>query len=532
MKVRKLLYVLTLGVLSVLTACEGLPLPPLPPTPIAAPATATTPPGVATPTPGLPPDGDPATATAGPRAAAPEPEPARRVQACYQMRSPEVPRGSLGDPLFPQLGNSGYDVTHYSLDLVADLAADTISGTAVLQAQALLDLAEFNLDFEGFTIRALTVNDAPAQYRRAGRELSIMPPSPLRAGQHFTVAVVYQGVPEPTDDNGAPFLVGWRHYAGGVYVASQPSGAATWYPVNDHPCDKATYTLRITVPEPYVVAANGLLQSTTDNGDTTTYVWETRNPLASYLVTVNIAEFTQQTGTGPEGLPIRNYFPQTLAADLEDDFARTPQMIELFNRLFGPYPFEAYGVVVADTDIGFALETQTLSLFGRGDSSEPGRGEIIVAHELAHQWFGDSVSLASWQDIWLNEGFATYAQWLWLEETQGRAAFDRQVRLAYSTMQQRALPPPGSPPPGGLFNAGVYLRGGLTLHVLRLRVGDDTFFRILQTYAARYHNSNATTADFIALAEEISGTELDALFAAWLYDEALPEIPEMELRTP
>ena len=530
MKLRNLLHVLTLGALTVLTACTIFPLPEMPPTPVTAPATATVPPGVATPTPDPPADTAPATATGGLPTASPEP--GRRAQACAQMRGTGVPRAGLGDPLFPGLGNSGYDVTHYTLDLVADLAADTISGTTVLQAQALLDLAEFNLDFEGFTIRALTVNDAPAQYKRAGRELSIMPPSPLRAGQRFTVAVAYYGVPEPTADNGAPFLVGWRHYEGGVYVASQPSGAATWYPVNDHPCDKATYTLRITVPQPYVVAANGLLQSATDNGATTTYVWEARDPMASYLVTVNIAEFTQQTAAGPGGLPIRNYFPQRLAADLADDFARTPEMITLYDRLFGPYPFEAYGVVVADTQVGFALETQTLSLFGRDDSSEPGRGELIVAHELAHQWFGNSVSLASWLDIWLNEGFATYAQWLWVEETQGREAFDRQVRMAYSTIQQRDLPPPGNPPPNGLFSAGVYLRGGLTLHVLRLRVGDDTFFRILQTYAARYHNSNATTADFVALAEEISGTELQALVAAWLYDEALPEIPEMELRTP
>jgi aminopeptidase N len=188
-------------------------------------------------------------------------------------------------------------------------------------------------------------------------------------------------------------------------------------------------------------------------------------------------------------------------------------------------------VVVADRSLGYALETQTLSLFGRDlTSADPASVQTVIAHELAHQWFGDSVSPANWQDIWLNEGFASYAEWLWIEHIAGAQERDRIIVETYRQLDVRAPPPPGSPPRGDLFNDGVYRRGGMTLHALRLRLGDDTFFKILRAYAERYRHGNASTADFIAVAEETGGQELDPLFEGWLYDKRLPEIPEMGLK--
>ena len=437
--------------------------------------------------------------------------------------------GSIGDDFYPDLGNAGYDAQRYMLDLSADIANGTISATMTMQAFALQDLDAFNLDLQGLEVSNITVDGADAHYSRSGNELVIDPSNPLREGDGFTTVVSYGGTPEANPVPGTVLKIGWVRYTGGVYVASEPSGAHAWYPVNDHPCDKASYVLRVTVPKPYVVAANGLLRDTVDNGASTTYVWETEHPVASYLVTVNIAEFVEKKQDGPGGLPMRSYFPKDMTSDAQAAFDQMPQMIDYFNGVFGPYPFEAYGVVVADDVLGFALETQTLSLFGRSVGTSRVTSEEAVAHELAHQWFGDSVSLETWKDIWLNEGFATYGQWLWLGHTRGQSAFDARIKETYRDVGNLILPAPGDPPPDDLFNPAVYLRGGLTLHALRLKLGDDAFFRTLRAYADRYRDGNATTVDFQAMAEEVSGQTLGDFFQAWLYERELPPIPEMGL---
>ena len=432
----------------------------------------------------------------------------------------------LGDPYYAGLGNGGYDALHYTLDLNVDVVTNVISGTAMIEARATQTLPAFNLDFADLAISRVLINDEAAAYSRQARELTLVPVEPLPEGETFTVTIAYRGAPEPIRSAAIFFQLGWNHTAEGIYVASEPDGAASWYPVNDHPLDKATYTFRVTVPEPYVVAANGLLQETVDNGETTTYLWVASDPTASYLVTVNIAEYVIQTETGPNGLPIRNFFPPELAAKAAIDFGPTSDMIAFYSELFGPYPFEAYGVAIVDFPA--ALETQTLSIFGSHHVSGAGRSEAVVAHELAHQWFGDSVSPAGWQDIWLNEGFATYAEWLWLEHTHGSEVFANTIRRQYASFRQGEAPPPGLPPADDLFNGSVYFRGGLTLHALRLRAGDEAFFDIMRTYHGRYRHSNASTADFVAVAEEISDQDLAEFFDGWLYQPDIPDLPEGE----
>lgn len=437
----------------------------------------------------------------------------------------------LGDSFYPELGNGGYDAQHYTLALSWDDATNTLSGTVALEALAMQALTTFNLDFLGFTIEAVTLNGEAAAWRRAGREMTIKPAVPLAEDEMFTVAVTYSGVPGQGVQNDEPrFAEGWTRHSKGVFVASQPAGAARWFPVNDHPLDKATYTFRITVPERYLVAANGLLQSVTVNEDgTQTFVWEASDPMASYLATVNIGDFVVQTSEGPGGLPIRNYFPTRLAERLIQTFAEVPDMIAFFSELFGPYPFEAYGAVVADTNLSFALETQTISLFGSNVALGMTDAQTVIAHELAHQWFGNSVSLAQWQDIWLNEGFATYASMLWIEHRQGRQAMEDELNIYYDlianpTFAAGQFSPPGSPSPENLFNGGVYLRGAWTLHALRQKVGDAAFFDILQTYYRAYQYSNAETANFIAVAEQVSGQDLGNFFNGWLYATKTPPV--------
>lgn len=445
-------------------------------------------------------------------------------------QGPEPGSDSIGDPYYPGQGNGGYDTQHYTLDLAADVEANTLAGTVTIEAVATQDLSAFNLDFLGFEISEITVNDTAATYTRDGNELTITPAEPLTSGAAFTVAVSYSGQPTLISSESLHTDLGWDNYGTGSYVASEPAGSAGWYPVNDHPLDKASYSFRITVPKPYVVAMNGVPQDPIDNGDSTTYVSEMAEPIASYLVTVNIDDFAVQTQEGPDGLLIRNYFPPEIADQAEVTFEKTPQMIEFYNSVFGPYPFDAYGVVVADVDLGFALETQTISLFARNWIDPSGGSEIAVAHELAHQWYGDSVSLSSWDEIWLNEGFATYASWLWVEHQDGPDALARTVEEAYLGLASfDGDIAPGEAPPTDLFNVGVYYRGALALHVLRLTIGDEAFFELMQTYAEEYQYGNATIEGFVSLAEEISGQDLAAMFDSWLHDEVMPDIPEMNL---
>jgi aminopeptidase N len=432
----------------------------------------------------------------------------------------------LGDPIYSDLGNGGYDVTHYDISLAVDMAGSTISGTTTIQAQATQPLRAFNLDFLGLEIDAIQIDGHPAGFQRAGSELTLTPTTPLATERPFSVVVAYHGRPTPIgDDPAVPRSygsVGWLRFDPGVFVISEPSGAMTWYPVNNHPSDKATYTFTITVTKPYVVAANGLLLDEIDNGPTRTYRWAENRPMASYLATLAIAEFEVVTEAGPAGLPIRHYVPPDAPPSVAAALAKTPAMLRFFTDLLGPYPFEAYGLAVIDDDqVQIGLEAQTLTILPKA------RVESEQLHELAHQWFGDSVTPATWQDIWLNEGFATYCEWLWVEKTQGQVAFARLLRTQYLRMARANMWAPAQPPPDQLFGPPVYIRGAWSLHALRLRIGDETFFALLRAWVTRYHYGNASTHDFMALADEISGQSLADFFQTWLYTATVPPLPPL-----
>jgi aminopeptidase N len=445
-------------------------------------------------------------------------------------RQTAVPAGAegIGDPYYSQLGNGGYDALHYTLELSIDPQSNTLSGVCTMEAQATQPLGAFNLDLSGLTIERVTVNGRSSDYHRDERELTIEPSNPISDGDVFTVSVVYGGSPEPSLTVGAWFRSGWFHNKDGeVYATNEVSGAATWYPANDHPLDKATYSFWITVPKPYVVAANGLLQKEMRRGETITYVWEAAEPIASYLVGLNIAEYVIEVEEGPDGVLIRNYLPPNFPEDSREGIGQTAGMLAFFSERFGPYPFAAYGTVIVDMP-GYdfvAMETQTLSQHAEFEGA---LSESLVAHELAHQWFGNSVSLENWQDVWLKEGIATYAEWLWKEHKEGIEALDTKARGVYQT-QAWSANPPGNPSPDNLFTKTVYDRGALTFHALRLRVGDEMFFQTLQTYTDRFRYGNASSADLIAVAEEVSGQDLAEFFDAWLYATKIPPIPELGL---
>jgi aminopeptidase N len=437
----------------------------------------------------------------------------------------------IGDPYFPELGNPGYDVEHYLVELVVDPIAGTIAGRVLVTAAAQSDLDRFHLDLLGLTVDAVTVDGDDAGFTRDGGELIIDPAGVLPAGEGFSVTVAYHGIPESLYTIGFP--VGWVHKGNLTYVVAEPDGARTWLPCNDHPSDKAAFTFRVTAPEGNTVAANGVLAEVLTGDGESTFVWEMAEPMATYLATVVVGDLVRVERGTAAGVLLRDYVPPDLAGDPPTPLARVGEMVEFFVGLFGPYPFAEYGHALVPGLPG-ALEDQTLCVFGRealetlfdADSAGPG-SEEVVAHELAHQWFGDSVTPATWQDIWLNEGFATFAQWLWVEHAQGPAAYRQEVAGSYAFVAEGPHPLPGDPGPDGedMFHYSVYLRGGLTLHALRVEVGDQAIWAILQAWADRYAYGNATTADFVSLAEELSGRDLDALFQAWLFDPSMPALP-------
>jgi aminopeptidase N len=430
-----------------------------------------------------------------------------------------------GDPYFPSAGNGGYDVASYEISLDIDPVSGRIVGEDVVTATALEDLAAFYLDLVGLKVSAVAIDGKTASFQRKGQELKITCPETLITGTQFSVKVSYSGVP-----TGLKNQSGWQKAGDTIYTLDEPQGAATWFPVNDTPADKATYTFRLTVPHPYTATANGVLVSTEPQGTDQTLVWQMDKPMASYLAAVDVGQFVAETSKSPGGITVRNYFGTAVASAAHTGFARTGEVIDYFSSLFGPYPFSVYGVVAPDADTGAAMENQTLSLFGRNFvTSDPNAGLIGLSHELAHQWFGDSVTIKQWADIWLNEGFATYSSWLWIEHDEGPRALQAIVDDSMQKMSKSKEPPPGKPGAADLFGDSVYQRGALTLHALRLTVGDDSFFRTLHTWADRYKYGNVETADFIAVAKEeapqVPATELDALFNAWLYGDQLPALP-------
>ena len=426
----------------------------------------------------------------------------------------------VGDPYYPGLGNGGYDVEHYTLDLTWLADEGTLQGVATIEATATQDLSSFNLDLSGLEVRSATVAGEDADVEHEGRELVVEPTTDIAEGAAFTTVITYGGQPKPIREGTDLFDLGWQTDGREAFVVSEPSGAQTFFPVNDHPTDKATYTLRVTAPEDQTVIANGLLASDDDTGHGMhSWTYEVRDAMASYLVQVVIGDYELVDSGRVGDVTIRHGFHRTLADQATQTVEDTAEMLTLLADVFGPYPFEAYGVVAVDEPLGFALETQSLTIIGSDVATE--QADQLLLHELAHQWVGDLVSPSTWKDIWLNEGFATYSEWLWLERTGQEAAAD--VARGFEGVPELDAPP-GDPGPDELFNGSVYLRGGMTLQALRERVGDDDFFEILRAWIDEHRDDDAGTDDFIELAERISGDDLGRLFDAWLYDDSLPAL--------
>ncbi|MGZ6706062.1 MAG: M1 family metallopeptidase [Solirubrobacteraceae bacterium] len=426
----------------------------------------------------------------------------------------------LGDPFFPLAGNGGYDVSDYALTLGYDPAMRRLDGHAVITATATQDLSRFDLDLRGFTVSALTVNGWAASFTRDGQELVITPAQGVKSGGALSVVVDYAGVPDViTDPDGS--IEGFVPTSDGAFVVGEPQGSPGWYPANDNPRDKATFSITVTVPAGLTAVSNGLLtKPPATSGGQTTFAWRESRPMAPYLATATLGRFEVTEGRTPGGVPTYVAVDPKLASPSQSVLSKLPDIVDYYSSVFGPYPFEDAGAIVDDApNVGYSLESQTKPNFDRAPD------EATLAHELSHQWFGDAVTLRAWPDIWLHEGFATFAEWLWREHT-GQKSVAQRFKELYSTRASDTSfwsPPPGAPGDAAhLFDGTIYDRGGMTLEALREKVGDGAFFGILRDWYTQNRYGTIDTPGFIALAEQVSGQDLGHFFDVWLYQPGKP----------
>jgi aminopeptidase N len=426
----------------------------------------------------------------------------------------------LGDPFFPQGGNGGYDVQHYGLALDYEPSANHLAGTATISAKATQPLSRFDLDFRGtreFAATQVLVNGVAATASQQGQELVITPAAGLPAGKTFTVAVTYSGTPRVVTDPDES-IEGWVPTDDGAVAVGEPQGSPGWFPCNDNPQDKATYDISVTVPDGLTAMSNGVLLSNRTTAGRTTWAWREPEPMTTYLTTVEVGKFDLTTSSIDGIASYVAVDPQLAKGQV---LSKLPEIVRFYSSIYGPYPFTAVGAIVDSAkELGYSLETQTKPLFPYVPD------EATLVHEISHQWFGDSVTLSTWPDIWLHEGFATWSEWIWSEHVGNKSAAQSFKELYAKPAKDLAFwnPPAGDPGSGAfLFNGTIYYRGGMTLEALREKIGNDaTFFRIMRDYAQENRFGNATTATFRHVAERDSGLDLGTFFQAWLYTPGKP----------
>ncbi|CAM4002200.1 M1 family metallopeptidase [Smaragdicoccus niigatensis] len=427
------------------------------------------------------------------------------------------------DKYLPQNGNRGYRVSRYDLNIEYKMSSNRIAGTALIEGYATESRDKFSFDLSPhLTVSKVIVNGKrPERFVHRAGKLRISLGHKRKTGDALTVQVNYAGTPKPI--NGPWGSVGWDELTEGVIVASQPNGAASWFPCNDHPSSKAKYRITITTDSPYYALANGKLKSTRTKASQRTWVYELNEPTSSYLATVQIGRYARhQMDKGD--VPMYGVIPPRLRKIFDHDFARQPKMMKTFTKLFGPFPLDSYTVVVTDDELEIPVEAQGISVFGANHCDGRRGWERLIAHELAHQWFGNSVTSRQWSDIWLHEGFACYAEWLWSEESGGSTAdvLAKSARASLARLPHDIVL--GDPGPKHMFDDRIYKRGAIMLHALRLELGSKKFFELVREWTKKNRHSTVTTADFKRLAANYSKDSLKGFWDKWLDRKDLPKL--------
>ncbi|MEY4039453.1 MAG: hypothetical protein RLZZ52_321 [Actinomycetota bacterium] len=427
------------------------------------------------------------------------------------------------DRYTPDSGSADYTVDHYDIRLRFRMSTSHLTAVAVLDVTLLTAARQISLDLCGLKAGKVSISGrAVKNVKQSSTKLTLKLPEEMSAGSKFQCEIHYSGYPRPRSSRWG--AVGWEELTDGVVVAGQPTGAPTWFPCNDHPRYKSTFDISVTTEKNYTVAATGELMSTTEKSGLTTWNFRQMAPTPSYLASVQIGRYRQQHHD-VGGVNVTTIFPPDRVHQVHSDLSKLDEMIVYFSQTFGPYPFESYTLVATADELEIPLEAQGMAIFGANHLDGTNPEERLVAHELAHQWFGNSVGIAQWSDIWLNEGFACYAEWLWSEKsggitTQGMA---ESHHVLLRQLDQDIIV--GDPGPELMFDDRVYKRGALTLHALRKKVGDEKFFAIVREWVSHYAHALATTEDFIRLSQAHSTSSLTTLFDDWLFTAQLPALP-------
>lgn len=425
--------------------------------------------------------------------------------------------------------NYGFSVSHYNLELTYRVEPNLLQGQATLTLTTVDEpLRQLTLDLaNNMVARRVTCSGAPrvTKFRQSNNKLRLNFADDIPPETEFTLVIRYGGNPQPLRTPWGD--IGWEETESGALVASQPNGAPSWFPCDDTPSEKAWYDITITADNPFTVVSNGALKSRKSQGATTRWHYRPTAPMATYLATVQVGEFTQSA----LGDNTRAWYPAELSAPVREEFARQQEMLEFLESCFGEYPFPHYGVVVTADELEIPLEAQGLSIFGSNHVKGDHAFERLIVHELSHQWFGNACGINDWQNIWLNEGFACYSEWLWLEHSTGTPAHET-ARSHYNVLRHKAQDiEVGNPGPRDMFDDRVYKRGALTVHSLRRLLGDAAFFPAIQAYLAQGRHGTVTpagltkhlhtTADQVGVPHE----SVDKLLEAWLDAKELPKFP-------
>ncbi|MFH9332191.1 M1 family metallopeptidase [Streptomyces althioticus] len=438
---------------------------------------------------------------------------------------------SAGDRLFAYLGNGGYDVESY--DVAYDYVADRslMNSHVRIKAVARQDLSELSLDSAGQRIKVVKINGVRARYEKQNEKLVIEPRSPLPKDKPFTVEIDFvadrtAAPPSPATPGQQRSISGWwDHGSDGFALLGQPDRAHLFFPMNDHPGDKARVTFRITTPKDMTAVANGTLVSRTSHGDRSTWVYATRDPIPTHVVQAAVGQFKEFRGTGPHGLPLRSFVTRESAVSAAPQVDLAAQHLTWVEEQIGsPFPYETYGVLGVD-EYGAALETATVSTYSADPGLSP-REVPTMIHELVHQYFGDAVSPETWDDMWISEGHATFYTFVYQDERKAVPMRDSMERAYEYDMENRSL----SGPPGRLVNAADVLGatnapGALMLYGLRQQLGPEVFRSIERTFVERYRHKNATTQDYIDVVNEISGRDFTRYIDEWIYGSKTPPMP-------
>lgn len=441
-----------------------------------------------------------------------DPEPAELDVALSEPRE---------DSVYPRVGDPGVDALHYDLTLAWDPETDTLTGTEVLTFRSTTSAPRFQLDLgRPLTVGSLTLDGAEVPFEERGKDLVVT--ADVVADQHYELELDYAGTPAPvpapttrTDFNTTGFTITDTHE---TWTMQEPFGAFTWYAVNDHPSDKALYDFTLSVPSPWSGVANGALESRTDEDGVTTTSFSLDEPAASYLTTVAFGDFETTEDRSASGVPISYWVNRSAAPGTLQSLRVTPTAMAWLEEKLGPYPFDTFGIVVVDSESG--METQTMVTLG--DTSYTTSDEVIL-HELAHQWYGDTVTPDDWRDVWMNEGMAMYLQGMWEAERAGVAIDDVLDRWVPTEGLERSVAgPPADYDAGSFGSTNIYYGPALMWHELRERIGDDEFFAMVRAWPEANVNGNAGRDDYLPWLEEQTGEELSAFFDAWLLGRETP----------